>query len=373
MPPERILYWVQNFLPSIGGVQILASHLLPALRGRGYEFAVVASQGFSDLPKVTEWEGIPVYRFPFREALTGGDPTLVLQVLTELRALKRAFPPDLVHVNLTDPSVFFHLRTSPDRAPPFLLTTRMAMTHQSAGPDTVLGRALRAADRVTTISRAMLENLVGLVPGVGSKAEVVYNGLELPATPPLPLPLDPPHLLCLGRAAPEKGFDVALRALARLVRDHPRIAMTVAGDGPALPSLKALANSLGLQDRVTFTGWIEPGEVPDMINRSTLMLVPSRWWEGFGLVALQAQQMGRPVVASRVGGLSEVVEDGHTGILVEKDEPQEMADGVDRLLRDLQRLTAMGARARNRALDRFSWQSHVDAYDRIYREMVSSR
>jgi glycogen(starch) synthase len=371
MARDRVLYWVQQFLPYIGGVQILGAKLLPALRERGYEFTVVASKGHLDLPEVTDFQGIPVYRFPFWEALTKGDPGLVLETRKRIADLKREFRPQLVHVNLTDPSVFFHLQTPVDPSPTFLLTTQMAMTQETADSNTVLGRALRSADRVTTISRAMLENLVGLVPEVGDKSQVVYNGLEPPALAPASLPMEPPHLLCLGRLSEEKGFDVALEALPTIIEEVPSVEMTVAGDGPALASLEVLAETLGLDGRVRFPGWIEPDQVPELINTSTLVLMPSRWWEGFGLVALQAHQMARPVVASRVGGLPEVVADGDTGLLVEKDEPRDLARAVVSLLADPDRARAMGKAARIRSRTVFGWETHVNRYDDIYREMIS--
>ncbi|MGD2069081.1 MAG: glycosyltransferase family 4 protein [Gemmatimonadota bacterium] len=369
----RVLYWVQDFLPSIGGVQVLAGQLLPALRDRGFDFAVMASRDFTDLPERSEWDGIPVHRFPFREALTEGDPGLLLETLKRVEALKRSFRPHLVHVNLTDPSVFFHLRTTGDDPPPFLLTTRVAMTQASAGPDTVLGRAVRSADRVTTISRALRDGLVDLVPALADTCEVIYNGLKLPPLAPTPPPLEPPRLLCLGRLAPEKGFDLALDALDRLAPGHPDLHMTVAGEGPASGALRARASALGVAERVTFSGWVQPEGVPSLVARSTLVLVPSRWREGFGLVALQAHQMGRPVVASRVGGLAEVVEDGTTGLLVEKDDPAALAEAVRTLLADPVRLRAMGRRARERAVGAFGFERHVAAYERIYQEMTGIR
>ncbi|MGD2124205.1 MAG: glycosyltransferase family 4 protein, partial [Gemmatimonadota bacterium] len=369
--PMKVLYWVQSFLPSIGGIQVMAGRLLPALQERGFRFVVVASHDFSEMPDLVDWEGIPVHRFPFREALTQGDPGLLLETRARMKALKEAFQPELVHMNLTDASVFFHLQTQTQPHPPFLLTPGMAVTHESAGPDTVLGRALRSADRITTISRAMLDNLVNLVPEVIERSEVVYNGLDVPGLAPSPLPMDPPRLLCLGRASEEKGFDLAFHAFAALAEDFPGVEMTVAGGGPALESLQRLAVELGIGHRVEFTGWVEPEQIPAVVNRSTLVLVPSRCVEGFGLVALEAHQMGRPVVASRVGGLPEVVREGETGSLVGAEDADGIAEAVGALLRDPTRLTAMGKEARRWALEAFSWQAHVDAYDRIYREMMA--
>lgn len=371
MTRGRVLYWVQDFLPSIGGVQVLAGHLLPELRARGWDVCVVASRDFTDLPPESEWDGIPVHRFPFREALTAGDPALLVETRNAVAALKRRFRPELVHVNLTDPSVFFHLQTTAAWPAPFLLTTRVDMTQRTAGPATILGRALEAADRVTTISGALLDNLLALAPGIGAKATVIHNALPLPDAAPASLPFAPPRLLCFGRVAPEKGFDVALRALARLAPTHPGLTLEIVGEGSALADLQALARQLGVDERVEFTGRVEPDAVPAAVDGATLVLVPSRWQEGFGLVALQAHQRGRPVVASRVGGLPEVVADGRTGVLVDPDDSVALAGAVARLLADPPGTRAMGDAARRRAEEVFGWARHVEAYDGIYRELVA--
>ena len=120
----------------------------------------------------------------------------------------------------------------------------------------------------------------------------------------------------------------------------------MAGDGPEKSRLELLALSLGLARHVDFLGWVAPDRVGSMINTSTVVVVPSRWPEPFGLVALQAAQMGRPVVACRVGGLPEVVEDERTGLLVAADDEQAMADTIESLLSDVLFAKRMGERAR---------------------------
>jgi glycogen(starch) synthase len=188
---------------------------------------------------------------------------------------------------------------------------------------------------------------------------------------PGPPPLDPPHLLGIGRLVPFKGFDVALQAFRRVLDRLPRARLTLAGDGPERTALEHLAARLGVRDAVDFVGWVHPGRVQALMSAATLVLMPSRW-EGLPLVALEAQAAGRPVVASRAGGLPEVVVDGETGRLVPPDAPEALADAVLALLARPVELARMGHAARERAARVFDQVRCVDEYAALLEE-VSSR
>ena len=101
-----------------------------------------------------------------------------------------------------------------------------------------------------------------------------------------------------------------------------------------------------------------------------MMVVPSRWQEAFGLVALQAAQLARPVVASRVGGLAEVVADEETGALVPADDPPALALAMAVLLQDPERAIRLGCNGRDRARTLFGWDRYVDARDQLYRTLA---
>lgn len=365
----RVLYWTQLFWPYIGGVEVLGARLLLALRDRGHAFRVVTSHGALDLPSEDDFEGIPVRRLPFEAALSGQDLESVSAALRGVAELKRDFRPDLVHVNLTDASIFFHLQTTSVCPARTLLTTRVAMTHETAGADTLLGRSLRAADWVTANSSAMLSDLRRLVPGIENRSSLVYNGLEMPFIEPAPLPFAPPVLLCLGRLVEDKGFDLVIAAMPALLEEWPELRLIIAGDGPAGSDLERQARALGVAGAIEFTGWVQPETVPELVNLATLVIVPSRWQEAFGLVALEAAQMARPVVATRVGGLPEVVAHGETGSIVEPEDVESLARAVLYLLADSGRATTVGRNARRRARGRFAWEVHVEAYDALYRTL----
>jgi len=228
------------------------------------------------------------------------------------------------------------------------------------------GRLLRAADWVTGCSHSVLAHTRAQLPQIASRSCVIHNSLQPPALEPAPLPFDPPRLLCLGRVLHQKGFDLALRAFAGLAGAFPGARLIVAGDGEARPALERLAAELGIASAVDMLGWVAPEAVPAWINRCTLVVMPSRI-EPFGLVALQAAQMARPIVATRVDGLPEVVAHDESGLLVESDDVDALTAAIRSLLADPRRAAAMGDAARRRVQEAFGWERFVDAYEDVYR------
>lgn len=361
----RIQYWTELFWPYIGGQQTLDSRLLPALRARGLELQVVTSHGSLDLADVEEWKGIQLNRFRFREALAG-DLDEIAAVKRRVAELKREFRPHVVHVALTDASPWFHLRTRAAHRCATLVEAAVAPPRRGGGEGTLLGELLRSADWVVACSEAIRADLERLAPAIGERSSVLYPAREAPRTPPSPLPLSPPVLLCLGRVVRAKGFDLAVEALARVAGELPSVQLVVAGDGPERTSLEERAAALGLSGSVRFVGWISPERVPELVNGATIGLLPSRGREGFGLAALEAALMARPVVAARVGGVPEHVLDGITGLLVEEEDVAGRATAVLSLLEAPERAAALGQAGREQALARFSLARRVEELAGIY-------
>ena len=174
----------------------------------------------------------------------------------------------------------------------------------------------------------------------------------------------------MGRIERDKGFDIALRAFVRLRQRFPAARLTIAGDGSERRPLESLATQLGLDARAIFVGRLERDEIAPMINSATLVLVPSRYREPFALVALEAAQMARPVVATRWGGLVESVADGESGILVENEDVAAFADAMEFLIDNPDKARSMGARGRERARELFSLERCVSEYEALYQQLA---
>jgi glycosyltransferase involved in cell wall biosynthesis len=366
----RVLFLVEQFWPYMGGIQVWAARLLPALVERGWEIVVATSHGPLELPDRDQYKGVQVLRFPFWPSLLSQNVGQVMRVRRQLTDLKASLAPDLIHVNLIGPLAYFHDVTANASRSSTLVSLHNPLQGHGAAPDSLFGRVLRSADWVTAGSKIVLDEARGLVPQIRDRSSLIYYGLDAPALAPLSLPTDPPRLLCVGRLVSDKGFDVAIDAFARVIERFPRARLTIASDGPARPSLEQQVRELGLADTVEFLGWIDFERMPALLNSATVVLVPSRIAEGFGLVALEAALMARPVVATRFGALPEVVADGEAGLLVERDDPGALADAITHLLTHPEAARRMGETGRRRAQALFGLQRHIDSFDALYRELA---
>jgi glycosyltransferase involved in cell wall biosynthesis len=364
----KILFWTELFWPYIGGVEVLSMQLIAALQKCGHQFLVLATHGERDLPDEETYRDIAIHRFPFQRALLRRDLKTIKTIRERITALKQSFRPDLIHLNTGQPSVFFHECTRDACAAPTLFTIHSPVDH-ATDRNSLLGRVLNSSDWVAGISNAMLDDARKLIPEIVERSSVVYNGLEMPALKPAPLDFDAPRLLCLGRVIADKGFDLALDAFASLAGRFPRARLVIAGDGEAQPDLKRHAVELQITDKVDFLGWVDPEKVPELLNTSVAVVVPSRWREPFGLVALQAAQMARPVVANRVGGMPEVVADRQTGLLVEPENSATLAEAIAFLLDHPETAKEMGRAGRVRAQELFGFSRFVNAYDGLYKKL----
>jgi glycosyltransferase involved in cell wall biosynthesis len=174
-----------------------------------------------------------------------------------------------------------------------------------------------------------------------------------------------------GRLSPEKGVDVLLAAMPAVLALVPDARLLVAGDGPESRRLRRLAERLGITERTRFLGHVERATLDDVLAPAWVQAIPSRWEEPFGLVALEAMMRGTAVVASAVGGLGDSIVDGRTGHLVPPGDPAALADAVVRVLSSREEAESLGAAGRRRALSDFQESSLIDAFTRLYRELLA--
>jgi glycosyltransferase involved in cell wall biosynthesis len=167
-----------------------------------------------------------------------------------------------------------------------------------------------------------------------------------------------------GRLSDEKGVDVLLEALARA----PELRADVVGDGPARASLERLATSLGVDDRVRFRGRLAAVEVHDAMRGSAVVVVPSRWYENMPITVLEAFAAGLPVVASALGGIPELIEDGRDGVLVPPEDPMALAEALRTLASDPERAFGMGTAARAKAERVYTPAGHLERIHLLYAE-----
>ena len=178
-----------------------------------------------------------------------------------------------------------------------------------------------------------------------------------------------PRVLFVGRLAPQKGVR-NLVAAAGLLEDMSAQVLLV-GDGPERPALEREAERIGLGDRLHFLGFVAHDRLPAVLAHADLLVLPSLY-EELGTVLLEAMQAGLPIVASKTGGIPDVIEDGVNGLLVPPGNPEALAHAIDRLLadRDLAYRLSEGARERGKDYD---WEVLAERVLAVYRGVTAGR
>ncbi len=168
-------------------------------------------------------------------------------------------------------------------------------------------------------------------------------------------------VLTVGRLCARKGHDVALPAIASLIARYPNLHYVIAGTGPDQSRLESLAICLGIRKNVTLTGYLDEDALPALYASASIFLLPNREEkngdvEGFGLVFLEANAAGKPVIGGRSGGAVDAIVDGVTGVLVDPTKPEDVAAALEKLLANADLREEMGSAGRQRAYKDFSWE-----------------
>ena len=372
----RILYWCGLFWPRIGGAEVLAMHYVDALSALGHEVLIVTDRNPASTPEEGLYGRVPIVRLPFVEVAASRDLPGVKRLSERVARIKSDFQPDIVHLNSTGLDSLFHALTLGATSAPSVLTVHgLAMDYETS-KGTLLERAITSSNWVIGVSAAMLKIVTDLAPGIRGRSSVILNALNEPGfdeTKDDQADADSRFgltVLCAGRLVPEKGVDLAIEACRQLLDEGVEARLVIAGEGPESARLKALAGPLVESGKCVFHGWVAPADVYEMIRAASVVVVPSRWEEPFGLTALQAGQCGRPVVAARSGGLMEVVEDGVSGILFEKNDHRDLARTLKRLAMNKALRKSMGSAGYRRATELFSMNRFVKQHVELYKQLM---
>jgi glycosyltransferase involved in cell wall biosynthesis len=354
----------------IGGSERHVLELLPALRARGLDATFLGLDDTRAAPD-SFYEALAERAVPFERVPSPRDvdPSLARSLIRAVRRLR----PDLVHTHLVHADVYGALAVA--RRPAVLVSTKHNDDPFRSGRARYLEKLItHRTALVLCITHALADFNRAVVGLPAEKLRVVHYGLDAPPEPWGPsdgpeLPPDTPVLLAVCRLVEQKGLDVAVDALARIRVNHPDTQLIVLGEGPLRGELLARASRHGLEDAVHLPGRV--GDVAWWLRRAAVVVHPARW-EGFGLALLEAMLCARPVVASRVSSIPEIVADGTTGVLVPPDNAATLASAVASLLDDPARAAAMGEAGRARALAEFSVGRMAELTAAAYEEAFSS-
>lgn len=184
-------------------------------------------------------------------------------------------------------------------------------------------------------------------------------------------------LLFVGRLVERKGVRYLLDALGR-ARARVRVELRIVGDGPLRESLEAYARTAGVEDIVTFEGFVDDATLRDRYRSCDALVLPAIVddkgdTEGLGVVLIEALAHGKPAIASRAGGIIDVVKDDQTGLLAEPGDAASLADAIVRLAESPELRARLGARGRALVRDEFSWETVIPRLEQLYEDVVSER
>ncbi len=345
----------------ISGSEASLLALLPELASRGWDIRFLMlhqhEPGAQDFARALTGRGIPLEALPIRRDV---DPAAFGRLAGYL-ARRR---PTILHTHLVHADIY-GLPAGALTGVPVRFSTKHGFNEfrERRGFAVADRNVAKLATVHIAISRGLARYLDETEGFEEETFEIVHYGI-VPGSEPPRFDGGEPRLLCVGRLIPIKGHIVLLRAFARARQVLPGLRLDIAGQGPLEPALRALAQELGIDDAVTFLGQVSP--IQDALERSAVIVVPSLG-EGFGMVALEAMERGRPVIAAAIGGLAEIVEDGMTGVLVPPAEVEPLVDAIVRIGSDLDLAGRLGRAGRERAVEHFQQDRCTDRTEALYR------
>ena len=346
----------------MGGAERVARNLCKGLVDRGYQVDLVLVEATGEL-----LDGLPD-----AVSIVDLNASRVLHSLGPLREYLSTREPDILYSMMTEPNVVavlaHRLSISDSR---LVVSEHNMLSHSSESVKDQLARAgawalYPFADNVVAVSEGVRDDLVANTRLVSADISVIYNPVDVAsirelATHPVKnewltdSSLD--VVLAGGRHEPQKGFDTLLDAFAQIDKEDVRLVLF--GTGPETEPLQAHAAALGIDDRVSFPGFVEN---PFALMASAEVFVLSSEYEGFGLVLIEALACGCPVVSTDCeSGPAEILEDGTYGPLVPVGNPRALADAIAATLED-----PLGSETLRGRADDFDVESSINQYDSLF-------
>jgi glycosyltransferase involved in cell wall biosynthesis len=227
------------------------------------------------------------------------------------------------------------------------------------------------------ISKAVKEYMNNREKYKPEKITVIYNAVDLSlfdSEAPVIISRNNDDFLIgsVGRLHPSKGYDTLLKSMPQVIKEFPSAKLIIIGDGIQRKYLEGVCYDLGISEQVIFLGRKTSREVIDFLKKIDIFVLASNW-EGFGLALLEAMACAKPVVATNVGGIREIVDAGETGFLVPPRHPQKLAENIIRLCKDSKLSETMGKRGRQKVEKLFSIHNMISRLTTLYQKSLASR
>lgn len=354
MIPQRIAYVVKNF-PKLSETFIVEE--LVELQRRGVNFRICSLK-------------IPEERLRHRLVESSGLLDRTTIGCSGFRSVLNEFRPELIHAHFATQPTEVARKMAIELGVPFTFTAHGYDIYRKSPPDFASRAA--AASAVITVSQTNADFMYNEFGVPRKSVHVVPCGVDVSRFRPSEKSWAPPLVVCVARMSPVKNLELLLRACAVLVQRRVRFQCVIVGDGRCRPALETLRRSLGLASTVQFAGALAQDGVVEHWQRASVGVLTSHS-EGMPVCLMEAAACGVPVVATNVGGVWELIQDGCTGLVVPPNDVSAVAVSLEFLLNNPRRATRMGQAARLRAEKRFSVGRQVDSLLSVWASVCSPK
>lgn len=362
----------------------MQTHLLDLVSGltaRGYRLSVISPPN-QVLQEQLRLIDAPHYEIDISDKVSPKD----FLAVTRLARCFKTLRPDVLHIHGNKTALVGVPAASLARVNAIVLTVHNYLRYEgatsplSAAAGLVERRLAKRISKIIAVSHSIKDGLVESQRIDPSKVTVIHNGIDLrkwdgiqapdrQARAELGLNPDDFAVVSVGRLVEFKGHEILIEATA-LAASRPRLRVLIAGDGPLLSELKESIDRRGLQENVRFLGRVP--DVGKLMAASDLFAFPSLK-EPFGLVLLEAQAVGLPIIACDAGGASEIIEDGVTGMLVPPGDAEALAGAIDDLAEDASKRRGLALAGQAAVAARFSLDRFIVQTEEVYRSLTNKR
>jgi glycosyltransferase involved in cell wall biosynthesis len=374
-----------TFLPHVGGIERVVYEQCKRLMGKRFEPMVLTHRNYTKKNYVFDGIRVKCYdsvNIGFRL----GIPYAIPQISSLKTFLETVKANDLIHVH-GHPylSSFLAAKIAKRYGKPLVLTQHNTFIEYNNVWDDIeklndlaVGKqVLKEADKIIVVSNAT-RNYVLSLGADPEKIEVLHNGVDLNRFKPLTgircemreklgIPQDSIVALTVRRLVYKNGIDTLIESAKLAIKKNPKLTFVVVGKGPDFAEVKEKIGQLGMQRNFMLAGFVSDEELPRYYNAADFFVLPSKSGEGLPLVALEAMACGLPVIATNVGGTSEVMNENY-GKLVPPNSPNSLAEAILEFSRE--DLSALRNGLRGMIEQKYSWDTNVEKLGEIYEELI---
>lgn len=375
--------WDQKF----GGVPSVVGNLAGYLRERSHGVVFLHPSHENIVQRGSTTWGFDGYKMRLRVPIVGGHAVRSLVsffiffpvTLLQMMYLIKAHRINVINVHYPTDDFFYFAICSALLGTKLVTSVHGADFFPAGKPRNSFSLGMKfllsSSDCIVAPSRAFMKDFVNLFPAHGHKCCFIHNGISASEM------RGPDHsrekddansyILCIAAHNEKKGIDVLLRAFAKMKPQAQSMRLFLVGDGPLRSRHEELARSLGIRDQVDFLGELGRPDVVKLLHGCELFVLPSRS-EPFGIVVTEAMACKKPIVATAVGGIAEIIENGLSGILVEPDNPDSLSTAICSILEDNTFKTLLASNGYARVCENFLWDHTGAKYETLFSKLLNA-